>query len=95
VPEQQHALASLRRVIANDGHAAAHQTLGQYRRALLAHLDQLAASIDRSAGGSNHAGNASATTAGPRLHDQALQGKDPAARAGGYPPRTGVGNTRG
>jgi hypothetical protein len=95
VPEQQHALASLRRLIADDGHAASYQTLGQYRSALLAHLGQLAASIDRSAGGSNHAGNASATTAGPRLHDQTLQGKDPAPDAGADPARAGLEDARG
>lgn len=34
---------SLREIIANDSHAATFQTLGQYRAALLKHMDNLEA----------------------------------------------------
>lgn len=38
----QQALGALRRVVADDSHAATHQSLGQYRSALLAHIDLVA-----------------------------------------------------
>jgi hypothetical protein len=40
----------VRSLVENDGHAAEHQTLGQYRRAVLAHLDQVAATISEPTG---------------------------------------------